>query len=215
METPEHHPSFPMKKRPEETPPLVLASGSSIRADMLRNAGLDVIVDPASVDEDEFKRALRADGAPVADVAETLAEVKAKRVSTRHPGALVLGADQMLECGDIWFDKPVDRDHAAGHLRALSGKTHKLITAAVIVQNDTRLWHTIDSAALTVRPLSDAVIAAYLDRVGDRALSSVGAYQLEAEGAHLFTQISGDYFTILGLPLLQILHYLRGRGHLI
>lgn len=215
METSQQHPPFPLQKPLDETPPLVLASGSTIRAEMLRNAGLDIVVEPASVDEDEFKRALRADGAPVADVAETLAEVKAKRVSARHPGALVLGADQMLECGDIWFDKPVDRDHAAGHLQALSGKTHHLITAAVIVQNDTRLWHTIDTAALTVRPLSDSVIAAYLERVGDRALSSVGAYQLEAEGAHLFTKISGDYFTILGLPLLQILGYLRGRGYII
>ncbi|MBI3453034.1 MAG: Maf family protein [Rhodospirillales bacterium] len=140
-----------------------------------------------------------------------MSEVSA-RTASRHPGALVIGADQMLDCNGVWFDKPVDRAHAAAQLAALSGKTHRLISVAVAVQNGTRLWHATDTAKLIMRPLSDEFIAVYLDTVGDAACASVGAYQLEGLGAQLFARVDGDYFTILGLPLWPLLGFLRAHG---
>jgi septum formation protein len=138
--------------------------------------------------------------------------MKAHRVAGRHGGALVLGADQMLECNGDWFDKPVDRAAAAETLRRLSGRTHRLIACAVIVKDGGRIWHQIDSADLTVRPLGEDFIAAYLDAIGDDAFKSVGAYQIEGPGAQLFTRVRGDYFTVLGLPLLPLLGFLREHG---
>lgn len=193
-------------------PPVILASQSAIRRKLLENAGLAVETLPARVDEDEIKLALRAAGASVEDAAIKLAEAKARRVAERIPGALVIGCDQMLECNGVWFDKPPDRAHATAHLRALSGKTHRLISAVVAYRNMVRVWHHVDAAKLSVRPLSDAFIATYLDQVGESALSSVGAYQLEGLGAQLFTRIEGDYFTVLGLPLLPLLGFLRANG---
>ena len=193
-------------------PPVILASQSAIRRKLLENAGLAVETLPARVDEDEIKLALRAAGASVEDAAIKLAEAKARRVAERIPGALVIGCDQMLECNGVWFDKPPDRAYAAAHLRALSGKTHRLISAVVAYRNMVRVWHHVDAAKLSVRPLSDAFIATYLDQVGEAALSSVGAYQLEGLGAQLFTRIEGDYFTVLGLPLLPLLGFLRANG---
>lgn len=191
---------------------LVLASASPSRRAMLEAAGLDCVIDPPAVDEDSIKQAMRADGAGPVDVAEALAEMKAKQVSRRHPNAMVVGADQMLECGTVWFDKPVDRDHARGHLQALRGKSHRLIASVVVVQNEARQWHFNGSVTLTMRPFSDAFLDDYLDRAGDRVLTSVGAYQLEGIGAQLFNKVDGDYFTVLGLPLLPLLDYLRTRG---
>ena len=191
---------------------LVLASASPSRRAMLEAAGLDCVIDPPAVDEDSIKQAMRADGAGPADVAEALAEMKAKQVSRRHPNAMVVGADQMLECGAVWFDKPVDRDHARGHLQALRGKSHRLIASVVVVQNEARQWHFNGSVTLTMRPFSDGFLDDYLDRAGDRVLTSVGAYQLEGIGAQLFNKVDGDYFTVLGLPLLPLLDYLRTRG---
>ncbi len=193
-------------------PKIVLASASVARRALLTNAGIPVEADPGVVDEDEVKRAMRADGAPAAAVAETLAEMKALRVAPRHPDALVLGADQMLECNGVWFDKPADRAHAAAHLAALSGRTHKLISGVVCVRNGARIWHHTATASLTMRSLSREFIETYLDAVGSRALSSVGAYQLEGIGAHLFARVEGDYFTVLGLPLLDVLAFLRGHS---
>ena len=191
---------------------LVLASASPSRRAMLEAAGLDCVIDPPAVDEDSIKQAMRADGAGPADVAEALAEMKAKQVSRRHPNAMVVGADQMLECGTVWFDKPVDRDHARGHLQALRGKSHRLIASVVVVQNEARQWHFNGSVTLTMRPFSDGFLDDYLDRAGDQVLTSVGAYQLEGIGAQLFNKVDGDYFTVLGLPLLPLLDYLRTRG---
>jgi len=191
---------------------LVLASGSRTRSAMLERAGVPFSVDVAHVDEDEAKRALRANGANAADTAETLAEMKALKVSRRHPGALVIGADQMLECGEAWFDKPPDRDQAKAQLQALSGRTHNLIAAAVAAENGNRVWHHVDRVEMTVRPLSETFVDAYLDAAGDAVLGSVGAYQLEGLGAQLFSRIRGDFFTVLGLPLLPLLDYLRVRG---
>ncbi|MBL8697502.1 MAG: Maf family protein [Alphaproteobacteria bacterium] len=176
---------------------------------MLSNAGVVVTTDAANVDEDEVKRAMRADGAGVDATAEMLAEVKAIRVSWRHPGALVIGADQMLECDGVSFDKPRDQDEAATRLRALSGRTHRLVSAVVVARDGQRLWHDVDTARLTMRALSEPFIAAYLAALGDDALSSVGSYQLEGLGAQLFTRVEGDFFTVLGMPLLPLLGFLR------
>lgn len=179
---------------------------------MLRAAGVAVEIDPARIDESEIKRSLGAENATAAAIAETLAELKAVAVSRRHPGRLVLGADQMLDCEGLRFDKPADRAAARDQLLRLGGRRHALVSAAVAVRDGERLWHHIDRARLTMRTLSADFVDAYLDRAGEAALQSVGAYQLEGLGAQLFRKIEGDYFTILGLPLLPLLEFLRGHG---
>lgn len=194
---------------------VVLASGSRTRAAMLEQAGVSVTCHPAAVDEDEVKRSFRAEGFPVEAVAEALAELKATRVAARYPGALVIGADQMLECEGDWFDKPVDRGAAREQLLRLRGRTHRLVSCAVVVRDGERLWHQVQSARLTVRPFTDAFLDDYLDRAGDRVLTSVGAYQIEGLGAQLFSRVEGDWFTILGLPLLPLLGFLRVHGVLV
>ena len=194
--------------------PIILASGSKTRLALLQQAGLSVETIVASVDEQEMKASFQAEQAPAEACAEALAELKAMRVSQRHPGALVIGADQMLDCNGVWFDKPADTAHARAHLQALRGKTHRLVTAAVVALNGSRLWHTIDSAQLTMRPFSDGFLDAYLRQVGPGVLSSVGVYHLEGLGAQLFSRVEGDFFTILGLPLLPLLGFLRDRGAL-
>lgn len=191
---------------------LVLASGSATRARMLEGAGVPVRLDPPAVDEAEIKASCRASGLRVEETAEALAEMKAQRVTRRHPGALVVGADQMLDCDGVWFDKPADRAQAREQLLALSGKTHRLVSVAVAVLDGERQWHHVDSARLTMRPLTPGFVDFYLDRVGEAALTSVGAYQLEGLGAQLFSRVQGDFFTILGLPLLPLLDFLRQRG---
>jgi len=194
--------------------PVILASGSQTRLTLLRQAGLTVEAIAPSVDEQEMKAAFQAERAPPEACAEALAELKAVRISQRNPGALVIGADQMLDCNGVWFDKPADTAHARAHLQALRGKTHRLVTAAVVALNGSRLWHTIDSAQLTMRPFSDGFLDAYLRQVGPGVLSSVGVYHLEGLGAQLFSRVEGDFFTILGLPLLPLLGFLRDRGAL-
>jgi septum formation protein len=193
-------------------PPVVLASASGVRRRLLENAGVSVIIDPGRADEEEIKRAMHADGAPVEACAERLAEIKALRVSGRHQGAIVLGADQMLELDRVWFDKPADREQAAEQLAALAGRTHRLVSAVAAVRNGARIWGHAASARLTMRPLTRQFIGAYLAAAGDQALQSVGAYQLEGLGAQLFSRIEGDYFTVLGLPLLPVLAFLREHG---
>lgn len=189
--------------------PVILASGSRFRAEMLSAAGVPFTVVVAGVDEAAVRESLGAEGASTEDVAIALGELKAIAVSRRHPEALVIGSDQMLDCNGIWFEKPVDRDHARASLVALSGRDHRLVTSAVVAQAGTRIWHTVQSVRMRMRPLTEAYIDAYLDAVGDDVRSSVGAYQLEGLGAQLFSAVEGDYFTVLGLPLLPLLDFLR------
>lgn len=193
-------------------PLLVLASGSRTRAAMLEQAGVSAILDKPLVDEDEVKAAGRAEGVPADAVAEALAELKAQRITRRHPSALVVGADQMLECEGRWFDKPADRAAARAQLLDLRGKTHRLVSCAVVVRDGERMWHKVDSARLTMRNFTEDFLDDYLDRVGDDVVHSVGAYQLEGLGAQLFQRVEGDFFTILGLPLLPLLGFLRVHG---
>jgi len=190
---------------------LVLASGSAIRAQILRNAGLAFDVARPSVDEEAVKAGLRAEGLSPRDQADALAEVKALSVS-RRTSAFVIGADQMLECDGAVFDKPDGRDGARAHLAALRGRRHRLISAAVLAKDGAIIWRHIETPALTMRALDDGFIEAYLDRVGAAATASVGAYQLEGEGIQLFERIEGDYFSILGLPLLPLIAILRRHG---
>lgn len=191
---------------------LILASASPARARVLSAAGIAFEQMPAAVDEEDMKAAMHAENAPPEDAAAGLAELKATRVSSRAPGALVVGADQILDCSGAWFDKPADRAAAEASLRALSGRAHTLVSAVCVVRDGTRLWHGVGQATLHMRTLEPDFIAAYLDAAGPEVLSSVGVYQLEGLGAHLFTRIEGDYFTILGLPLLPLLSFLREHG---
>ena len=191
---------------------MILASASGTRRRILDHAGVAFTAQAAGVDEDAVKTALRAEGAAAIEAAESLAELKALRLSQLHPDALVIGADQILLCGDVWFDKPADLDQAAAHLRALSGKSHSLETALCLLRGGQRIWHHRAAPRLTMRRFDDDFIAGYLAAVGEAALTSVGAYQLEGRGAQLFSRIDGDFFTILGLPLLPLLDILREQG---
>lgn len=193
-------------------PALILASASPSRRQLLANAGLTFEIEPSGVDEDEVKRSLLGERARPQDVAETLAEIKATRVSARHPAAMVIGADSTLACDGQQFDKPPSLVAARRHLQALAGRTHELCSSVVVAQAGVRLWHCNERARLTMRPLSESFLDAYLARAGEAVTTSVGAYQLEGLGAHLFSRVDGDYFTILGLPLLPLLSFLAGHG---
>lgn len=194
------------------TEKLILASGSPFRLAMLKNAGIDVEAVPAKVDERALEAPLEDSGASPEDVATILAEAKATEVSERMPGALVLGCDQTLSLGDEVFHKPADMEGARRHLLALSGKTHQLNSAAVLARDGTVLWRHVGIANLTMRRLDPAFIGRHLARAGAKALSSVGAYQIEGEGIQLFEKVEGDHFTIVGLPLLPLLTELRSLG---
>lgn len=193
--------------------PLILASGSKIRAELLKNAGLTFEIRTSGVDEDSLKESMRAEGLSPKEQAEYLAEMKANRVSSREKG-LVIGADQMMSLDGEGFDKPANREDAFQRLKAFSGKSHYLESAIIISQNGQAIWRHVNRPKLTMRKLSDAFINDYLDQIGDAAFASVGAYQLEGLGVQLFSKIEGDYFSILGLPLIEMLTFLRDRGDL-
>jgi len=191
---------------------LILASGSETRRRMLVNAGLSFDVIRAQVDEEALKESLLAETAPAKDVADSLADAKARSVTMMHPGRVVLGADQILVQDGRVFSKAKTAEQAKTTLKALSGQAHRLISAAVIYEGDQPVWRAATTATLTMRNLSDEFIDYYLTALGDDAFWSVGCYQLEGLGAQLFSKIDGDYFTILGLPLLPVLDFLRGRA---
>jgi septum formation protein len=191
---------------------LILASGSPFRKSLLANAGLEFSAVPAAADERALEAPLQGSGVTAEEVAQILAEAKATDVSESHPGALVLGCDQTLSLGDRVFHKPRDMEEARRHLLSLSGRTHHLNSAAVLVRDGQTLWRHVGIASLTMRALDPAFIGRHLARVGDKALSSVGAYQIEGEGIQLFEKIEGDYFTMVGLPLLPLLAALREFG---
>ncbi|ANL32133.1 MULTISPECIES: Maf-like protein [Rhizobium] len=191
---------------------IILASSSPFRRMLMENAGLSFEAHAAKIDERALEAPLEKAGATPDAVALALARAKAGDVSHRFSDSLVIGSDQTMSLADRVFHKPKDMADAGSHLHALSGKTHRLNSAVVIVSNGMVLWEHLAHAELTMRPLTADFIARHLARVGDRALSSVGAYQLEGPGIQLFEKIEGDYFTILGLPMLPLLKKLRELG---
>jgi len=192
---------------------LILASQSTARRAMLTAAGVAFDAIAANIDEESLRDALHARAAPPRDIADALAETKALKLSRRYPTVLVLGSDQLLVTADgALLDKPGTRARAAAQLRSLSGATHQLISAAAIALGGEVIWRKVDTARLTMRPLSDAFIETYLDAEADHIIDCVGAYRIEAMGAQLFTRIQGDHFTVQGLPLLPVLDFLRLRG---
>lgn len=193
--------------------PIVLASKSAARAAVLTGAGVPFETAVAGVDEDAVKTALLAEGASARDVADALAELKALKVS-RNTQGLVIGSDQTLEFEGRLYDKARDLGEARERLKAMRGKPHKLHSAVVVAQDGAPIWREIVSATLTMRDFSDDFLEAYLVTEGEQALSSVGVYRLEGPGAQLFSKIEGDYFAILGLPLMGLLDLLRRHGAL-
>ena len=192
--------------------PFILASGSAIRLQLLRAAGLEVTVRPARIDEEAIRAALSAEQATPLDIADALAEMKARQQAGRHPEALVLGCDQVLEFrGEAW-GKPERVQAARAQLQALRGHTHILRTALVLYDAGKPVWRFAGEARLTMAAFSDAYLDGYLARNWDSIRESVGGYKLEEEGVRLFSSVDGDYFTILGLPLIPLLRYLGQRG---
>ena len=193
---------------------LILASGSSARKTMLDSAGLTFDAIPADIDEDAIRSMMvsESDCVDAADVAAVLAIEKASAVARAHPDALVIGSDQVLSLGRRIFSKAATIVEARETLGCLRGQTHELVSAVALARGDEVLWQTIDSAQMTMRRFSDEFLASYLTRVGDNALRSVGCYELEGLGVQVFDRIDGDYFTILGMPLLPLLAELRQRG---
>ncbi len=193
---------------------LILASSSRTRALMLRNAGLNPEIIPSCVDENRTKAIFRCDGKSASALAMALAAEKAQAVAEQHPGRLILGADQVLEFNGETYDKPETMDEARAQMKMLRGNRHRLISAAVLMRDDSVLWKGEGSAALHMRDFSDGFMDRYLAGIGEAALWSVGSYQIEGHGAQLFRAIEGDYFSILGLPLLDVLSALWREGEI-
>lgn len=193
-------------------PSVILASASPIRAELLRRNHVALEVRPARIDEDAVKSALLADAAPARDIVDQLAELKAYKIAQRHPEALVIGADQILVHQGRILSKARDQEEARAQMQALQGDSHQLLSAAVIFENARPVWRHIGRADLTMRSMTPAEIDAYQSSHGDGVLATVGGYRIEEDGASLFTSITGDYFSILGLPLLELLQILRTRG---
>ena len=202
-----------LKEVPAAAPEIILASASAIRAALLANAGVKIRCQPADIDERAVQTELSAAGTlPPAEMALALAKAKARAVAAAHPGAIVIGADQILALGLEIFSKPNNAGEARLQLMRLRGRAHTLVSAFVCLQGDRVIAEQIASAELAMRDFSDSFLDAYLEQAGNGVLSSVGAYQLEGLGAQLFERIDGDYFTVLGLPLLPLLAVLRRAG---
>lgn len=191
---------------------MVLASASPTRAMLMSRAGLDFAVEAARLDEEAIRESLLSEGASARDIADSLAEMKAQRVSSRHPGALVIGSDQVLALGEQVLGKAATMEAARDQLLQLRGRSHRLLSAVVVCQDGVPLWRHVGEARLVMREFSQDWLELYLVRNADAALGSVGAYRIEEEGVRLFSQIEGDYFTILGLPMLPLLSWLSLRG---
>lgn len=191
--------------------PLLLASASAIRLQLLQQAGLDATAQPARIDESTIRDALLAEQAKPRDIADALAEMKARKLAEKNPTALVLGCDQVLAFQDQIYSKPETIEEARSQLLAMRGQTHQLISALVLYDQAKPIWRHSATASLTMRDVSDSYLDAYLARNWPSIQHSVGGYKLEEEGIRLFTSVVGDYFTILGLPLLPLLGFLATR----
>jgi septum formation protein len=192
-------------------PPIILASGSAIRRDVLSSAGVPFEVVTKPVDEAAIKSAMLAAGARLRDIADALAEAKSVRVSKFTPG-LVIGADQIMVMDNTLFDKPKDLEEARARLWSMRGKTHKLMGALVISEGGAPVWRHLSTVSLKVRDFSHGFLDHYIEAEGESLLHSVGAYKFEGRGAQIFESVEGDMFSILGLSLLPLLDYLRLRG---
>ena len=191
---------------------LVLASGSSIRAQLLRNANVDFDVQVPRVDENSLKQAMIADQAKPRDIADALAEIKARKISAKTVGAWVIGCDQVLDFKGQMISKPKSPEQAVHQLSEMRGQTHKLFSAAVIYENSQPIWRHVGQVRLQMRNVSDRYLAGYVDRNWEDIRHAAGGYMLESEGVRLFERINGDYFNVLGMPLLEILNFLALRG---
>ena len=193
---------------------MILASGSPVRAQLLRQAAVKFSVVPAKIDEEMLRDSLLAESAPPRDVADKLAEMKAVKVSDKNPGTLVLGCDQVLDFQGKLLSKPLTQADAIEQLTAMRDSRHTLLSAAVLCQNGKPIWRHIGEVRMHMRTLSDTYIQSYVDRNWESIRQAVGAYKLEEEGVRLFSRIEGDYFHVLGMPLLELLTFLTQRGDL-
>lgn len=191
---------------------LILASASPVRLSLLRATGVEAEARPVRLDEEAIRLSLEAEGAHPRDIADTLAEMKARKRAEKDPEALVLGCDQVLEFDRQAWGKAETADAARAQLQRLRGETHRLLSAAVVYDRGEPVWRHVGEVRLTMRSFSDAYLDAYLSRNWDSVRHAVGCYKLEEEGARLFSRIDGDYFTVLGLPLLPLLGWLADRG---
>ena len=191
-------------------PEIILASKSQVRSRLLKRAGVDFFVRPPDIDEAVIKK--KAGNVSTKKLARILAETKARQVSSDFTDALVIGADQVLECQGVLFDKPAGKKAAREHLMNLRGKTHRLTCSVCVAQKGKIIWCQTDRADMTMLNFSNDFVEYYLEKAGDNIQASVGAYQLEDIGIQLFENIKGDYFTILGLPLLPLLDFLRTKN---